>query len=176
MKSLQNSQFRQNRILIVDDQEISVRVLESILTKAGYQNYRHTTDSRTVIDLFKDFQPDILLLDLQMPHYDGFAVLEQVRSHLPKNAYLPILILSADISKEAKQRALSSGADDFLSKPFDPSEIILRINNLLHTQFVYSQLDLQNAMPEQVVRARPAPLATITPEILQHLIPPSPHP
>lgn len=169
MKSLQNSQFRQSRILIVDDQEISIRVLESILKKAGYENYCHTTDSRTVIDLFKSFQPEILLLDLQMPHYDGFEILEQVRSYLPPSAYLPILILTSDMSNEAKQRALSSGADDFLSKPFDSSEIVIRINNLLHTQFIYSQLGAQNATLEQMAQERTSAFGNTEAELLERL-------
>jgi putative two-component system response regulator len=169
MKSLQNSQFRQSRILIVDDQEISVRVLESILKKAGYENYRHTTDSRTVMDLFKSFQPEILLLDLQMPHFDGFAILEQVRSYLPPNAYLPILILTGDMSSEAKQRALSCGADDFLGKPFDASEIVLRINNLLHTLFIYSQLGAQNATLEQMAQERFSAAGSTEAELVERL-------
>lgn len=169
MKSLLNSQFLQSRILIVDDQEISIRMLEAILTRNGYHNFRSTTDSRTVMAHFEAFQPEILLLDLQMPHYDGYAVLEQVRSFLPQNAYLPILILTSDMSTEAKERALSCGADDFLAKPFDASEIVIRINNLLHTQFVYSQLRRQDATLEQLAQERTSTAGGAEAELVERL-------
>src|ERR1700680_2162538 len=104
-----------------------MRLLEFILDSAGFREYRHTTDSRQVLQLCASFQPDLLLLDLQMPHSDGFKVMAQLATELPSCAFLPILVLTADISAEAKQKALSSGASDFLSKPLDAIEVILRI-------------------------------------------------
>lgn len=135
-----------SRILIVDDQDANVRLIEFMLDSAGFQQYCHTTDSRQVLHLCLTFQPDILLLDLQMPRQDGFAVMEQLARELPSQTYLPILVLTADISVAARQRALSSGADDFLSKPLDTVEVILRIKNLLRTRHLYTEVRQQNEM------------------------------
>src|SRR5579859_2535224 len=102
MQSFKDVDLTSSRILIVDDQEANVRLLELILDSAGFQQYQHTTDSRQVLQFCESFQPDILLLDLQMPHWDGFKVMAQLASELPSHAYLPILVLTADISAEAK--------------------------------------------------------------------------
>jgi putative nucleotidyltransferase with HDIG domain len=134
------------RILIVDDQEANVRLLEGILKRAaGYHALRSTTDSREVLSLFAEFQPDLILLDLHMPHLDGFAVMEELKELVPPGAFLPILVLTADVTPEAKQRALAGGAKDFLAKPFDPIEVLLRIKNLLETRFLHIELRTQLA-------------------------------
>lgn len=134
------------RILIVDDQEANVRLLEGILKRAaGYHALRSTTDSREVLSLYEEFQPDLILLDLHMPHLDGFAVMEELKKVVPDGAFLPILVLTADVTPEAKQRALAGGAKDFLAKPFDPVEVLLRIKNLLETRFLHLELQTQLA-------------------------------
>ena len=142
------------QILIVDDQEANVRVLEGLLEHLGYTNLHSTTDPRQVLPLFQSLQPDLLLLDLLMPHLDGFAVLAQVRAVLAPGDYLPILVLTADITPEARHRALAEGATDFLTKPFDASEVLLRIHNLLQTRWLHRQLQQQNAVLEEKVRER----------------------
>ena len=129
------------RILIVDDEEANVHLLERILKRVIRADLRSTTDSRTVTALFTEFKPDLILLDLRMPHMDGFAVLEALRPLMPADSFLPILVLTADITPEAKQQALSTGAKDFLTKPFDPTEILLRITNLLETRALHVTLD-----------------------------------
>ena len=169
MQSFTDVELTLSRILIVDDQEANVRLLELILDSASFQQYRHTTDSRQVLQLCESFQPDILLLDLQMPHQDGFKVMAQLASELPSHAYLPILILTADISAEAKQKALSSGASDFLSKPFDAIEVILRIKNLLRTRWLNAELQQHNQTLEAKVAERTAQLADAQLEILDRL-------
>jgi putative two-component system response regulator len=132
------------RILIVDDQEANVRLLEGILKRAaGYHALRSTTDPREVMSLYVEFQPDLILLDLHMPHVDGFAVMEQLKEIVPEDVFLPILVLTADVTPEAKQRALASGAKDFLAKPFDPTEVLLRIKNLLETRTLHLELRAQ---------------------------------
>ena len=132
------------KILIVDDQLPNVRLLESILKRWGYVNYQGLTDSRQVVPRFLEWHPDLLLLDLMMPHLDGFAVMQQLITHIPPGHYFPILVLTADITPEAKQRALSSGAKDFLTKPLDAIEVGLRIKNLLETRYLYLELQEQN--------------------------------
>ena len=169
MQSFKDVDLTSSRILIVDDQEANVRLLEFILDSAGFQEYRHTTDSRQVLQLCASFQPDLLLLDLQMPHWDGFKVMAQLASELPSYAYLPILVLTADISAEAKQKALSSGASDFLSKPLDAIEVILRIKNLLRTRWLNAELQQHNQTLEAKVQERTARLAEAQLEILDRL-------
>ncbi|HKP51371.1 MAG TPA: response regulator [Chloroflexia bacterium] len=146
--------FQSAQILIVDDQEANVRLLDRILKRAGYTSLVSTTDSREVATLFTKFQPDLILLDLMMPHLDGFQVLELLRPLIPAGSYLPILVLTADVSGESKQRALSIGARDFVTKPFDPGEVLLRIKNLLETRFLHLQLQEHNQLLEGKVRER----------------------
>ena len=169
MQSFSDVDLTSSRILIVDDQEANVRLLEFILDSAGFREYRHTTDSRQVLHLWASFQPDLILLDLQMPHLDGFKVMEQLATELPSHVYLPILVLTADISTQAKQKALSSGASDFLSKPLDAIEVILRIKNLLRTRWLNAELQQHNQTLEAKVQERTARLAEAQLEILERL-------
>lgn len=156
-------------ILIVDDQENNVRILERMLRKAGYDQLVSTTDPRVALALFEEHQPDLVLLDLHMPYLDGFGVLAQIRPHVPEGTYLPILVLTADISTEAKQRALSMGAKDFLAKPFDTTEVLLRIKNLLEARFLYLALQQQNDLLEMKVQQRTRELEDAQVEILERL-------
>ena len=142
------------RILIVDDQEPNVLLLERILRTAGYQNLMVSTDPRTALELFSGFDPDIVLLDLHMPHMDGFEVMEQLLPLIPKNDYRPILVLTADVTQEAKRRALAGGAKDFLTKPFDSDEVVLRIGNMLQTRRLHRLLQGENELLEERVRER----------------------
>jgi putative nucleotidyltransferase with HDIG domain len=153
------------QILIVDDQQANVRVLERLLAREGYTNLKSTTDARQALPLFSEFQPDLILLDLLMPYLDGFAVLEQLRPVIPADSYLPILVLTADITPEAKQRALSNGAKDFLTKPIDAVEVSLRIRNLLETRWLQLRLQNQNQILEEKVRERTAELTQANVEL-----------
>jgi signal transduction histidine kinase len=142
------------RILIVDDEAANVRLLERLLERAGYTNVRSTTDPRQVLPLYNEFRPDLVLLDLLMPHLDGFQIMEKLNPLIPEGAYLPILVLTADVSAETKRRALSAGAKDFVTKPFDAIEALLRIGNLLETRFLHLALQQQNELLEGQVRER----------------------
>jgi putative two-component system response regulator len=146
------------RILIVDDQDSNVRLLERLLERAGYDNVIGTTDSRQTAPLFAEFAPDLVILDLMMPHMDGFEVMEALTGEVPDGAYMPILVLTADVSAESKRRALSMGARDFLTKPFDHDEALLRIRNLLETRSLYLRLQAQNEALEEKVRERTSEL------------------
>ena len=138
----------------MDDQEANTSLLDRLLGRSGYKEIECISDPRMTVPLLKEFVPDLILLDLNMPHLDGFQVMEQLAPLLPAREYLPILILTADISPEAKQRALSMGAKDFLTKPFDFTEVLLRIKNLLETRFLHLQLRDQNEVLEVRVRDR----------------------
>ena len=146
------------KILIVDDEPSNVRLLERILEISGCTSVRGTTDSREALTQFFDFEPDIILLDLNMPHLDGFAVMQQLKSAVSAEDYLPILVLTADITTDTKRRALANGAKDFVTKPLDHSEVILRIRNLLETRFLHVEMQRQNSLLEDQVRERTARL------------------
>lgn len=159
----------QPRILIVDDQETNIRLLERILAGAGYARIRSTTDPCAATEIFLEFQPDLVLLDLQMPVLDGFGVLEQLMPLIPRDGYLPILMLTGDNRVEAKRRALSSGAKDFLAKPFAPVEVLLRIRNLLETRRLHVAVLRQNEQLDAKVRERTQELEAAQIEIVERL-------
>ena len=125
------------RILIVDDERVNVVLLERILEQDGYRNVKSVTDPSEAVALYDQFEPDLVLLDLHMPKLDGFAVMQQLSERIPSDTFLPILILTADIRPEIKRRALAAGAKDFVTKPFDRTEVLLRIQNLLETRFLH---------------------------------------
>ena len=161
---LQNS-----RILIVDDQPANVLLLERILRNGGYSNLRSLTDSRQALEVFLEFQPDLVLLDLAMPHLDGYAVIQSLHAHVPESSFLPILILTADVSRGAKERAFSLGANDFITKPFENTEVLLRVLNLLETRTLHLRIQGQNSQLEAKVRERTAEIEEAQLEILQRL-------
>ncbi len=146
--------FTNAPILIVDDQPDNILLIRTILRGGSFTNVVTTTDPRDVESLLLTVQPHLLLLDLNMPYLDGFAVMEQVQRLTPSDVYLPILILTADGNSETKRRALSDGAADFLAKPFDTIEVRLRVTNLLRTRALYDTVRQQNSRLEQMVRDR----------------------
>lgn len=157
------------KLLLVDDEPANVQLLERILRQAGYTALKSTTDSRTVLPLFLDFQPDLLVLDLSMPHLDGFEVLRQLGPRILPDDYFPILVLTGELASDAKHRALAEGAMDFVNKPFDGAEVLLRIRNLLTTRHLHRRLARQNEVLEEKVRERTAELDEAQVEILQRL-------
>jgi len=161
--------LKQARILIVDDEDENLAMLRRLLERAGYTKVADTSDPRQAMPLYQDLQPDLVLLDLHMPVLDGFGVLEQLGSVIPKDSYLPILMLTGDSAAAAKQRALALGAKDFVTKPFDNGEVLLRIHNLLEPRFMHLQLRDQNQVLEVRVRQRTLALEQSQVEILDRL-------
>ncbi|MGQ0714299.1 MAG: HD domain-containing phosphohydrolase [Gemmatimonadaceae bacterium] len=157
------------RILIIDDQLENLTLLRRVLSKAGYAAMQSTTDPNEAATLFEAFCPDLVLLDLHMPGLDGFAVLERLRSLTPRATYLPILVLTGDHDPLKRRRALAAGATDFLAKPFDNVEIVLRIRNLLETRHLHRLLSNQNSVLEAGVRQRTRELEEAQGEILERL-------
>ena len=149
-----DSTFKNANILIVDDKVANIDILAGLLEIQGYSNIKTTTDPRLVVSLFKSFNPDLILLDLMMPYLTGFEVMVQLKELIPDGTYLPILVLTADIAVEAKQRALAGGARDFLAKPFNLIEVGLRIKNLLFARYLHQQLQNQNLILEEKVKER----------------------
>jgi DNA-binding response OmpR family regulator len=152
------------KILVIDDEPVNAAVLECMLADSGYTRVKSITDSRLALETRTTFQPDLILLDLMMPHLDGFAVLETFRGELG-DIFLPVIVLTADANEETKIRALGAGATDFLLKPFDQIEVLLRIGNLLEMRRLHIQLDTQRAAYEEAVRARTTELREVTLEL-----------
>ncbi|MDZ7593305.1 MAG: diguanylate cyclase [Thiobacillus sp.] len=126
------------RILIVDDQEANVQLLEQMLHDAGYRCLTSTRDPHAVCALHRDNRYDLILLDLQMPGLDGFQVMERLKT-IETDGYLPVLVITAQPGH--KLRALTAGARDFISKPFDLVEVKTRIHNMLEVRLLYRQLE-----------------------------------
>jgi len=156
-------------ILVVDDNPTNVRILDRLLSGNGFTNIVGTTDAYEGLELYERLNPDVLLLDLHMPTLDGFSVLENLRQRLPSDAYFPVLVLTADATPEAKYRALAGGAEDFITKPFDHSEVLLRVRNLLKTRYLYLQLDENNARLETHVAERTHDLEEARVEVVDRL-------
>ncbi|WP_407310037.1 response regulator [Pseudomonas sp. nanlin1] len=131
---------RDFRILIVDDQRTNLELMEQLLAREGLHDVLSSTQPLRTLELFNSFEPDLVILDLHMPEFDGFAVLEQLNRRIPANDYLPVLVLTADATRETRLRALALGARDFISKPLDALETMLRVWNLLETRALYKTL------------------------------------
>jgi EAL domain-containing protein (putative c-di-GMP-specific phosphodiesterase class I)/DNA-binding response OmpR family regulator len=127
------------RILVVDDQPENVALLERMLARGGYTDVAGYTDPLAALAAIEVEEPDLVLLDLHMPTLDGFAVLERIRARDPER-FLPVLVLTGDVDRAARQRALAAGANDFLSKPFDLDEVLLRCRNLLTVRRLHEAL------------------------------------
>lgn len=119
-----------SKILIIDDEAANIKLLEKTLNQEGFCNIQSVQDSRKALDAYKKFDPHLVLLDLRMPYLDGFQIMELL-NNINQDSYIPIMVLTAEDESHIRLRALNSGALDFLSKPFDYSEVIVRIKNIL---------------------------------------------
>ena len=154
--------------MIVDDEPANVDVLMRLLERHGFSRLESTSDPREAESLYMRLRPDLILLDLHMPHMDGFAVMDRL-NQLAESSYLPILMLTGDMAPEARREALSRGAKDFVNKPFHSDEVLLRIRTLLETRFLYLQIQTQNSMLEAKVRERTRELESAQVEIIERL-------
>jgi len=129
--------LRSCTLLLVDDEEANLDLLEAVLGQAGYTRLVRTQDAREVMTLAAEHAPDLVLLDLHMPHRHGLEVLADLSKATPHGEYRPVLVLTADVTGEARDRALSLGARDFVTKPFDTIEVLLRVENLLDARVMH---------------------------------------
>lgn len=146
MTTIGDDDIKGARILIADDEPRIVQVLTTLLERAGYRSITTTSDSSEVLELVRTTNPDLLVLDLTMPPPDGYEILEQLQSTIPEDSYFPILVLTASARPEAKLRSLVLGAKDFVAKPFDMLEVMLRIRMLLHTRLLFRRQERQNRL------------------------------
>jgi diguanylate cyclase (GGDEF)-like protein len=123
-------------ILIVDDQKANVQLLEQMLSNAGYRLVTSTLDPHSVCALHRANHYDLILLDLRMPGMDGFQVMDGLKE-IETDGYLPVLAVTAEPAH--KLRALQSGAKDFISKPFDLAEVLIRVHNMLEVRLLHKE-------------------------------------
>lgn len=166
---MQHQKYSQARILIVDDETSDVQLITRLLSNAGYTQLGIEIDSSQAASTFEKFQPDLVILDLHMSPKDGFEVLRELNVAIPEGSYLPVLVITGDINDEARDRALSGGAMDFLSKPSSSSEILLRVQNLLHTRTLHLELAKERDSLEKRVEERTALVVKGQSEILERL-------
>ena len=149
------AEVRRAQVLVVDDQPVNVQLLEYLLKTTGYENVHTTTDPRQVVSLHLKYRFDLIILDLHMPHMDGFQVREALKP-LESESWLPVLVVTAEPDK--KLAALEAGARDFIGKPLDTVEVMTRIRNLLEVRLMHRESREYGARLERTVRERTAAL------------------
>lgn len=157
------------RIIVVDDEPANVRLLERLLEVADFTNVVSTTDSSQVVTLCAEVEPDLIVLDLHMPDPDGFEVMGMLAPWIRGSTRLPVLVATADVTPDTKRRALSAGARDFLTKPLDPSEVVVRIENLLDAQMTHAELRRQTKALEEAVQLRTRALTEVELDLVEPL-------
>src|SRR5688500_1683202 len=125
---------RNARILVVDDDVSNLNVLVRTLHRAGFKIVHGVYRAAEVLPTVTEFQPDVVLLDLHLPGTDGIELLMDLKAIQGRRNYLPVLVLTGDGSRSARDAALAAGARDFLAKPYEPAEVILRVRNLIETR------------------------------------------
>ncbi len=142
---IRSSDILKAGILIVDDKEANVSLLEKMLRGAGYVSIASTRNPREVCELHRKNRYSLILLDLQMPGLDGFQVMEGLKA-IETGGYLPVLVITAQ--PDQKLRALKAGAKDFVSKPFDLAEVLMRVYNLLEVRLLHLEAEARAAQAE----------------------------
>ncbi|MBU1224227.1 MAG: response regulator [Gammaproteobacteria bacterium] len=155
-------------ILIVDDEPANLRLLDKMLHGQGYQNLVMVEDPREVLDRYREMRPALILLDINMPHLDGYQVMEQLKA-LNDPLLPPIVILTAQHGKDYLLRALAAGARDFIGKPFDRNELLMRVRNLLDAHLAHRMVHNQKTVLEDMVRARTEELRRTRLQVVQRL-------
>jgi len=164
-----NEQLKKLKILIVDDNSTNVMLLERILRINGYDYLETLTDSRNFFEVYRAFSPDILLLDLNMPYIDGFEILAWLTAE-NKHNIVPVIVITAQSEQENKLKALKLGAQNFIGKPFDHTEVISRIGNLLQVRYLHKQVQTSNLELEQKVLERTREIEVLQTEIVDRLM------
>lgn len=150
--------LREARILLVDNEVGYTCLMANFLNRIGYSRLESLNDSTRTLETIEAFKPDLIILDLSMPQMNGFQVLDGLRANRQSEDQIPVLVLTGDATAENKRRALVAGATDLLVKPFDPSEVSMRIRNLLQARFLRLEIQEQNRLLEGRVRERTSQL------------------
>ena len=155
------------KILAIDDNILNIQILKKILSSAGFINITTTTDPTQATTLYKEIKPDLILLDLNMPHMDGFAVMAKLSVLYPDD-YLPILVLTAE-DESIRFKALQSGGKDFLHKPYERMDVLLRSRNIIEVRLLYNQIKNHNLSLEQQVTERIKEIRDTRLDVIQRL-------
>jgi putative two-component system response regulator len=161
--------FLDARIVVIDDERANVMLLEGLLELWGYRDVVGINRSADALDHCRRTDPDLILLDLHMPGIDGFGVLSSLSEHAWEGAPPPVLVLTADVMNDTRIRALALGASDFVGKPFDVTEVQLRVRNLLEMRRLHLELELQNHALSHRVSERTRDLEQARSEVLERL-------
>lgn len=148
-------------LLLADDEPTTLEVMEMFLFEAGYDQVLRTSDAREVVPMMAEHAPDLLLLNLMMPHRDGIELLGEIREH-SEIREIPVIIVTGSTDPDSKQRAMDAGASDFLRKPIDPSELSLRVRNTLSAAGRVI-LPRRPSVAEQAPPPAPAPAPRVRP-------------
>src|SRR5665647_1427661 len=157
-----------SRILIVDDEPVNLKLLGKMLRSEGYTNLVFIADPRQVLEAYSAAPTDLILLDINMPYLDGYEVMAQLKK-LADPLLPPILVLTAQAGKDFMMRALTEGARDFLSKPFNRYELLARVRNLLDAHLALRLTFDQKGLLEELVRERTSEIIQSRLEIVQRL-------
>ncbi|HEY9079169.1 HD domain-containing phosphohydrolase [Magnetovibrio sp.] len=156
------------RILVVDDNLTNVVLLQKLLEAEGYEHVEGVTDSRVVVGMYEQAPYDLVLLDIRMPHMDGYDVMEGLKG-IANGDIPPIMVLTAQTDMDTKLKALAAGAQDFLHKPFDRVEALTRIHNMIEVRLLHKQIRKQNEILEQKVQERTQELEDTRLEVVHRL-------
>ncbi|MBF0247309.1 MAG: response regulator [Alphaproteobacteria bacterium] len=157
------------RLLVVDDNITNVMLLTKLLQAEGYTDVEGITDPREFKAKWEAQPYDLVLLDIRMPHIDGYGVMEQLKAMVEVGDYPPVMVLTAQTDNETKLKALEYGAQDFLHKPFDRVEALTRIRNLVEVRLLHKQVRNQNEILEERVRERTKELEETRLEVVRRL-------
>lgn len=156
------------RILIIDDEPVNLKLLDKMLSAQGYSNLVLVQDPRQVLEVYRQQRTDLILLDINMPHLDGFEVMAQLKA-LDDALFPPVVILTAQHGRDFLLRALNVGARDFISKPFDRNELLARVRNMLDAQLAHRLLYDQKDVLDEMVRVRTDELHRTRLQVVQRL-------
>lgn len=159
---------QEGKILIVDDNPVNVAIIEKILRQGGYHRIDSTIDPGAVRALYRNNRYDLIALDIHMPVWNGFDVMEQLRADNPDD-YIPVLVLTSDNTIETHHRCLASGAKDFISKPFKKEEVLLRVRNILEVRLLHNQIMQERDRLEEKVLQRTEQLYTTQLKLIDSL-------
>ena len=166
---IQKQALLKSRILIVDDNPSNIAFLKKILFAEGYSSVVGITDPGKAEKIYPAFRPDLLLLDINMPHIDGYRIMGMLKKIKGTSSCIAVLALTASWNKETRIRALSEGARDFLTKPFEKIETLTRIKNIMRVKLLHNNVKNQNIILEQTIKERTLQLRTTRLEIIHRL-------
>ncbi len=165
---LTSEEIQRGRILVIDDAETHVLLVRKVLSGAGYGTVAATTRADEAAAMYTEFRPDLVMLDLHIRPYDGFQVLEELKS-LEPDSYVPVLMMTTRSDQELRMRALEAGAREFLQKPLDRLEALTRIRNMLEVRLLHNQVRAHNRALEQTVHARTREIAETRLDVIRRL-------